>query len=155
MWLMTTSGYYSVVQHREDPELVLVRARVRADLENLEKFIPGLSETLRYDATADYPHRMVMDRAVWMSIVTQLTLEVDYDNFKSAVGRADPERAHVYHNIWYRLTDLEPDFWDRYYPASVFDAELSRFDDVEAQLLLETETEKPKRRRRKGKKKER
>jgi hypothetical protein len=35
MWLVTTQGFYSVVAHRGDPDRVLVRARVREDLEAL------------------------------------------------------------------------------------------------------------------------
>ncbi|MCP9491271.1 MAG: hypothetical protein MSC31_15550 [Solirubrobacteraceae bacterium MAG38_C4-C5] len=33
MWLLTPRGFYSVVANHDDPETVLVRARVREDLE--------------------------------------------------------------------------------------------------------------------------
>ena len=36
MWLMTTRGFYSVVEHRDDADRLLVRARTREDIEALE-----------------------------------------------------------------------------------------------------------------------
>ena len=35
MWLITTQGFYSAVEHREDPERLIVRARTREDIEAL------------------------------------------------------------------------------------------------------------------------
>ena len=34
MWLVTTRGFYSVVENHHDPDELLVRARVREDLES-------------------------------------------------------------------------------------------------------------------------
>lgn len=34
MWIAATSGFYSIVQHRDFPDQVLIRARVKKDLES-------------------------------------------------------------------------------------------------------------------------
>jgi hypothetical protein len=38
MWIFTPIGFYSVVQHRDDPGLMLIRTRAVEDLENLFRF---------------------------------------------------------------------------------------------------------------------
>src|SRR4051794_33024703 len=42
MWVLTTQGFYSVVEDRDDENRVLVRARAREDLEALKRQIPDL-----------------------------------------------------------------------------------------------------------------
>jgi hypothetical protein len=43
MWMITTIGFFSVVQDHDDPDRLLVRARVREDLERLrDEYLPDL-----------------------------------------------------------------------------------------------------------------
>lgn len=106
MWLFTTQGFYSVVAHREDPDALIVRGRSRDDLEALRQQIPDLEPF--EDPAADYRHRAYVSRAEWLAAVAQLTCEVDYDNFKSAVAeRQGQERARVYGRIWGELRELQ------------------------------------------------
>lgn len=37
MWLMTTRGFYSVVEQRDDANRLIVRARCQADIEALRE----------------------------------------------------------------------------------------------------------------------
>ena len=99
MWLMTTRGFYSVVSHRTMPAELLVRARARADLEALEELI-GPIEILS-TPRADYPWRAIISRERWSAAVVLLTAEIDYDNFKAAVGdRQGSRREEVYRGVW-------------------------------------------------------
>ena len=41
MWIFTTQGFYSAVEHREDPDRLIVRARTREDIEALRGADPG------------------------------------------------------------------------------------------------------------------
>lgn len=122
MWLVTTEGFYSAVAHRDLPGHVLIRARVKEDLRNLERVLPGVRRRIFRDETADYPWRAVASAEEWSLAVARLSVEVDYDNFKSAVGnRQGHRRAGVYHGVWDALTRLEPNFHGRYYRARWLD----------------------------------
>lgn len=106
MWLFTPQGFYSVVAHRRDPEKLLVRARVRADLEALREQAPDLR--IFSDRGADYRWRAVIRRAEWVAAIAQLASEIDYDNFKSTVAeRQGHERSRIYSHVWGELLTLQ------------------------------------------------
>ena len=106
MWLITTRGFYSVVEHRSDPERLIVRARRREDLEALSELIPELE--IFSDRRADYRWRAIVSRSEWVVAVALLVAELDYPNFKSAVAkRQGSERAQLYGEIWQILYGLQ------------------------------------------------
>ncbi len=106
MWLITTSGFYSVVEHRRDPERLVVRARAREDIEALRRWIPDVEP--RSDTTADYLWRAVVTRAEWVVALAQMASEIDYPNFKAAVAqRQGAERACYYTEIWQVLRRIQ------------------------------------------------
>lgn len=108
MWVITTQGFYSAVAHRDEPDCVIVRARTRDDIEALRRQIPDLEPF--EDATADYRHRAVIDRAEWVAAVAQLASAIDYDNFKDEVAAEDgPARASIYSQVWGVLRRLQVD----------------------------------------------
>lgn len=96
MWLMTTRGFYSVVQHRDDPDRVLVRARCKQDIDALRDLVPD-AEPIRLQ-DADYAWRIEVPRAAWAAALQTLLDEVTYPNFKDAV----PDKAHkdAYMRVW-------------------------------------------------------
>lgn len=108
MWLCTTFGFYSAVQHRDDPSLLMVRARASDDIVAIVLRLPASLGTIRIWSTplADYPYRIVIKRKVFASFVRRTVIdELAYDNFKSAVPDAKHEAA--YHRVWDVLHDLE------------------------------------------------
>ena len=108
MWVMTTQGFYSAVADRDDPGSVIVRARTRDDIEALRKQIPAIRPFA--DPNADYRHRAVVSKADWVAALADLAAEIDYDNFKNAVARAQGAgRAHVYAAVWSDLLPLQAD----------------------------------------------
>lgn len=64
MWLMTTRGFYSVVEHRDDAERLIVRARCRGDIEALAGLVSGVPVEL---ASADYAWRVEVTRSEWQA----------------------------------------------------------------------------------------
>jgi hypothetical protein len=105
MWVITTRGFYSVVQHRTEPNKVLVRARCEEDIRALEDIV-GI-EPFSLDSS-DYEWRIEMPMAVWLKAMTEITLDIDYDNFKNAVKDAQgSKRANVYMSVWSVLLRLE------------------------------------------------
>ena len=106
MWVFTTQGFYSVVAHRDDPDLVLVRARSDEDLEALRKQIPNLQTS--EDSRADYRFRAVVAREEWVRALTALAVGIDYPNFKSEVAvRQGAERERVYSRVWAIMRSLQ------------------------------------------------
>ena len=107
MWLFIIDGFYSVVAHRHQPGRLLVRARVRADLERLQTRYPKLTRGKISDTfSADYPFRMTVWRANFASILADVVATMQHDNFKAAVAKVDPERAHQYAGVWSKLTEI-------------------------------------------------
>lgn len=108
MWITSTEGFFSVVEHRDDDKLVLIRARARKDLENLvavgeraKGVVTGITdESIIEDNHADYRWRIITTRNIWHSLLDQLVDEIDYDNFKNAVGKKDKRRTHFLMKVW-------------------------------------------------------
>lgn len=106
MWLMTTQGFYSAVAHRDDPDLIVVRARTQADIEALERQIPGLEPFA--DGGTDYRWRAIVTREQWRDALDQLADAIDYENFKAEVTKLQGhERADLYLEIWTILRSLQ------------------------------------------------
>src|SRR3954471_24140384 len=106
MWLLTPRGFLSVVQDRDDPGRLLVRARVGSDLHALKDLIPDIEPV--HGQGTDYPWRAWVDRQSWTRAVAALAGEIDYPNFKNAVrDRQGRERAAVYGRVWSELHELE------------------------------------------------
>ena len=105
--MLTTLGFFSVVQSRGDADTLLVRARVREDLERLrDAHLPDL-EILEHHGT-DYRFRAIVPRAQWVWAATAMAAEVDYDNFKNAVAqRQGLVRARIYGRVWHELHELQ------------------------------------------------
>ena len=106
MWLMTTTGFFSVVKKPGD-ELLTVRARAREDLERLKARAPTLGDIVAGGGT-DYPYRARITAADLAEVARQLVLDIDYGNFKNEVSaRQGAARARAYGRVWGDLLDLE------------------------------------------------
>lgn len=153
MWLVTTIGFYSVVAHRDLPDTLLVRGRVKADLETLKKEVmPSLSKVI-YVSDADYPYRATISRADFNTGMVKLVDMIVYDNFKSAVASKQGfARANVYHKVWSVLLALEANkkriqnYWTKGLnllppPKEVDEAEqLARFNSIMNDMNDDTRT---------------
>ena len=112
MWIITPTGFFSIVQKPGDvaENTLTVRARVRQDLVALrEQFLPGLGE-IEESRPNDYRFRAVAPRAEVAAAMAQMVNILDYSNFKSQVAKIQgPERAHLYHGVWDVLYKLQKD----------------------------------------------
>lgn len=110
MWIATTRGFYSVVQDRADASRRVVRARSRADLEALTELANEMDRPVGKIAqtfNADYPWRLTVGVRTWQDLISGLASEIDYDNFKTAVGERNRLRAETYHEVWSALRYIE------------------------------------------------
>ncbi len=78
MWVFTKHGFVSIVQHRDIPECMIVRARSPQPLEELW---PDHEVITLEDA--DYRFRILAQRDSVMDVVSDLVGSIDYDNFKN------------------------------------------------------------------------
>jgi len=110
MWLITTTGFYSIVEKPWDKQggTLTVRARAKADLESLRAAgLPELGD-VKEDTDADYRFRAQAPKAAVSRAVRAQVDAIDYDNFKTAVGkRQGRNREHVYHDVWGALHQIQ------------------------------------------------
>jgi len=110
MWLMTPIGFFSIVEKPGDRagNTLTIRARVKSDLEALgQRYLPDMGEIRDHQGT-DYRYRAVAPRTSVANAMSQLTLDLDYDNFKDEVHRVQgDERARTYGEVWCALYRLQ------------------------------------------------
>src|SRR4051812_20139637 len=107
MWILTPDGFYSIVQ-KVGEEDMCVRARDAGDLDRLRsRYLPALTETLETQG-GDYRYRAWVSRDALAEGLAAIARELDYSNFKNEVGRRDPERAHIYGEVWGVLGEIQP-----------------------------------------------
>ena len=99
MWLMTQHGFFSIV--RNDADRYYVRARVKADLENLNRLMGWDGEVLEWPS-ADYRYRLVVSRPDMLALLAAIGEAVDYGNFKGRIGELPGQREKLaaYHEVW-------------------------------------------------------
>ena len=107
MWIFTTIGFFSVVAHADEPRTLIVRARARADLDNLRReHLPDLE--IVEDGGTDYAFRAFVNRDEWEHAAQQMANAIDYPNFKDAViAKQGFERAGFYVEVWEVMQRLQ------------------------------------------------
>lgn len=109
MWMLTRYGNYSAVWKGGSMQ---VRARVRADLKRLidRGFVPADTKIIETaDGRSDYRYRILVTREVWAEAARQLSMDIDYGNFKSEVMKSlGAKRESPLHQIWSILAKLQP-----------------------------------------------
>jgi hypothetical protein len=109
MWIFTTIGYFSVTADQDSrvPRLQ-VRARVRKDLDLLRSsFLPELSPTIELK-NRDYPYRGYCSHEEWAGALVQLSLSLNYSNFKNEVTRTQGRARHdLYSRVWGVMNNAE------------------------------------------------
>jgi hypothetical protein len=108
MWVFTNKGFFSIVEDRNDSTKLLVRSRIKGDLERvfgdeIEEAGAWVTETPK----ADYRFRVFLPKEMVVAQIAREVSEIDYGNFKNSfAGNADlpsPLRAIMkYHmsDVW-------------------------------------------------------
>ena len=122
VWIFTKYGFFSAVCARQgdgshfqpvDPDRIMVRARLKSHLTNLKQAFPvqlADCEIMEFPGT-DYAYRIFVSKEAWAHVVTELTMEMDYDNFKSKVasfqGADGADYEHALHEVWSVMNRLQ------------------------------------------------
>lgn len=133
MWVFSTKGMYSAVETFQDPHMLQIRARDRKDLENLAPYVKKLK--IIHTPTRDYEWRIVLSKTKWAAVLSQITTEIDYNNFKDEVKKKQgATRASTYSGVWSvcleiggtigrwsRLGGYDSGKWSGHHDGSFFD----------------------------------
>jgi len=121
MWVFTRYGFVSIGCARDKngnvhPDTVMIRARMREHLENLrDRFSDtalGNAEILG-DTGTDYLYRMIVPKAEWASVLSQLALEQTWPHFKTEASRferlksASSRYVDALHQVWWTMAKLQ------------------------------------------------
>ena len=106
MWIFCKLGFFSAVQHRNKPDVLLVRARIKGDLERLigamtkeERELLCGNPKVEITPNADYRYRTEIPKVVFAELVRETAEEIDYDNFKNA-AHDGTVRDEAYMDVW-------------------------------------------------------
>ena len=98
MWIFTSTGFVSVVEHRDDPERLVVRARDRASLDAL---VARTGAPINPWQGSDYAFRIVVDRPVLAAWLADVARAIDYTNYMSSALAARGGRFEAaLHDVW-------------------------------------------------------
>jgi hypothetical protein len=83
MWVFFKEGYVSIVKHRTEKDVLLVRAR-RAEIIS-DFFGKDMLSEIKYDAGADYKCRVFVHKNDVAKAVSDKALGINYTSYKSAI----------------------------------------------------------------------
>lgn len=93
MWIMTKTGFISVVQKPDDKDTLTVRSRVKGQIESL---FPNAKVST--GKGTDYLYRAKIDRTDVATVIYDQIMGLNYSNFKGAVK--DNELHDAYIGCW-------------------------------------------------------
>lgn len=119
MWLYLIYGFFSIACAKSDdgitndPNVIMIRVRIREHLENLKARFPdllGKAKIVHSDDT-DYAWRIIVPKSVWISVISQVVEEQTWSNYKSEVAK---NKSHLksgfekaLHRVWAIMYDLQ------------------------------------------------
>lgn len=105
MWIFTKNGFFSAVQHLDLPDCLLVRARLKGDL---NRFITAhnIKTLVQVTPNADYRYRAIIKKTDFAKAVEAEAESIDYSNFKNAVHDGTP-RDTAYMKCWSAMVQAQ------------------------------------------------
>jgi hypothetical protein len=106
MWIFAKDGFVSIKQHNAQPRLLVVRGRVKGDIERLMSCTGVFEDTT---GQHDYRFRGYLDRHKVADKIAEHVRAINYGGscggFKSAV--TDKRGIGAYLDVWSRMDDLQ------------------------------------------------
>lgn len=100
MWFAFRDAWLSIVAHEHEPNLLLVRARRRGDIENVFPYARVIETPGR-----DYLFRAEIPRDEVSRVIAEVVYTMRVTNFKSSVR--DKELHSAYVDVWRRMAKLQ------------------------------------------------
>lgn len=95
MWIVLNNSFVSIVEHRDDPDVLIVRGRFRGDA---ARFLGAPLTREKETPTADYRFRIAAKRETVERAVLRAVRGVRYPNFKDSIR--DAWRKSVAMRVW-------------------------------------------------------
>ena len=103
MWLFTTTGFISIVEH--DADHLAVRAR---DSFSLSPLAQSYDVEIRSTPTADYPYRIFLSKDQFKNYLHNQTGLINYKNFKSEIAITRGKKfANALLSVWSAMHEVE------------------------------------------------
>ena len=93
MWIGHLEGWLSIVKHRVEDGMLLVRARESSHIGDLWPHAH-----VEYTPEADYQYRAVISADEVADVVAEQVVNIGYDNFKKNV--TEPRLSRAFSQIW-------------------------------------------------------
>jgi hypothetical protein len=93
MWICFNDGFVSAVEHRDQPGMLMVRARRKEILGSLFPDVQVIE-----GGSSDYHYRVVVPNWLFAQVVGERISDISYPNFKDSVE--DGELYSLYHQFW-------------------------------------------------------
>ena len=108
MWIFTRVGFFSCIADKDNESGMIVRARVRRDIDQLrETYMPELGEVISLP-NRDYPFRAKISKVDFAMGMSNVAIDIEYTNFKNTVATEQGyPRAKVYSRVWQDCLELE------------------------------------------------
>lgn len=107
MWLITTFGFFSIVQDNNNGSLA-ARARARRDIDELKsRYLPEMGEIIE-DSEDDYRYFARVPREALARAMFEIAMDINYCNFRDSVLVLQGyRRSMLYERIWNILWKLQ------------------------------------------------
>ena len=102
MWIALNNSFLSIVENLDNSDELLVRARVKGDIENV---FPE-AQTFE-DQSADYRYRAFLKRQLVAAVIADKVSSINYGNFKSSIYKSEYRRHDAYLKVWSDLRVLQ------------------------------------------------
>ena len=100
-WIFSVKGFVSIVIDKQTPGNLLVRGRIKGDIEAM---FPEAKVT--QDAERDYLYRATIHKDIVRTVIAQHIDAIDYDNFKNANPKERTWLTRIW-NIMYQVQEDE------------------------------------------------
>ena len=116
MWLFTPDGFFSAVQHKDDPDKIMIRARARLHAQALVDACPedARPEIVETPPPADYRYRVTVTRKLWVFLVAKFAADIAYLNFKNEASTREHPPGYIssLHGVWSKLLTFQDSMHD-------------------------------------------
>lgn len=104
MWIYTTFGQLSIVEHWDKPRTMIIRSREQRTIERAHQLTtPATRGDVTATPDADYQYRYECSIEAFQGLLIRLAEDVAYPNFKNACaaghGSNEVYNAHL-HKVW-------------------------------------------------------
>jgi hypothetical protein len=115
MWIFSIKGFFSVVEHEDSPQQVVIRSRLAKDIQAIKHLFESLrlrTGSILINHRSDYRYRFTANRSDWIAVMIRLMIDLHYPNFKDAVydtesGEMRERRHDAYLKIWSIMCNLQ------------------------------------------------